>query len=152
MRTLIFISLFCLLASCRSQKEVQKDVSLALDSVAHGESHRTIVQIDSIIRSARLDFDTLEVVVERPVAEATAPEVIRLKAVRGSVTDSRQQQSMALEHYNRLDTVAYKVSSADRSTEHTATTRVYNPPNGTAAVIVTIIVIGCLVCVFYRKR
>lgn len=58
----------------------------------------------------------------------------------------------SVEAYNSLDTVAYKQSAIEASTEHTATTRLYNPPNGTAAVIITILVIGCLVYVFCRTR
>ena len=128
------------------------DKSLATDSLAHSEHHRTVAVIDSITRSTSFDFDTLEVTVERPTAIADAPEVIRLKAVKGRVIDRRQMFRDSVEAYNSLDTVAYKQSAIEASTEHSATTRLYNPPNGTAAVIITILVIGCLVYVFYRKR
>lgn len=152
MRHLIIILLPCILIGCKSQKNVVSDKSLATDSLAHSEHHRTLAVIDSITRSTSFDFDTLEVTVERPTAIADAPEVIRLKAVKGRVIDRRQMFRDSVEAYNSLDTVAYKQSAIEASTEHSATTRLYNPPNGTAAVIITIIVIGCLVYVFYRKR
>jgi len=104
------------------------------------------------MRSTSFDFDTLEVQVERPTAYAEKPKVIRLKAVKGRVIDKRRVERNQVEAYNQLDTVAYKKSAAEASTEHTATTRLYNPPNGTTVAIITILVIGCLIYVFYRKR
>ena len=152
MRSLILLLALALITSCRSHKELQQDKSVAVDSVARSEHHRTIATIDSMMRSTSFDFDTLEVQVERPTAYAEKPEVIRLKAVKGSVIDKRRVQRNQVEAYNQLDTVAYKKSAAEASTEHTATTRLYNPPNGTAVAIITILVIGCLIYVFYRKR
>lgn len=152
MRSLILLLALALITSCRSHKELQQDKSLAVDSVARSEHHRTIATIDSMMRSTSFDFDTLEVQVERPTAYAEKPEVIRLKAVKGRVIDKRHVERNQVEAYNQLDTVAYKKSAAEASTEHTATTRLYNPPNGTAVAIITILVIGCLIYVFYRKR
>lgn len=152
MRSLILLLALALITSCRSQKELQQDKSLAVDSVARSEHHRTIATIDSMMRSTSFDFDTLVVQVERPTAYAEKPAVIRLKAVKGRVIDNRRVQRNQVEAYNQLDTVAYKKSAAEASTEHTATTRLYNPPNGTSVAIITILVIGCLIYVFYRKR
>lgn len=152
MRSLILLLALALITSCRSHKELQQDKSLAVDSVARSEHHRTITTIDSLMRSTTFDFDTLEVQVERPTAYAEKPEIIRLKATNGRVIDQRRVQRNQVEAYNQLDTVAYKKSAAEASTEHTATTRLYNPPNGTAVAIITILVIGCLIYVFYRKR
>ena len=152
MRSVIFIIALAILTGCKSNKEVVIDKSLDLDSVARSEHHRTIATIDSVMRSTSFDFDTLEVQVERPTAYAEKPEVIRLKAVKGRVIDKRRVERNQVEAYNQLDTVAYKKSAAEASTEHTATTRLYNPPNGTAVAIITILVIGCLIYVFYRKR
>ena len=148
----IYLFPILIITSCRSHKELQQDKSLAVDSVARAEHHRTIAVIDSMMRSTSFDFDTLEVQVERPTAYAEKPEVIRLKATKGRVIDQRRVQRNQVEAYNQLDTVAYKKSAAEASTEHTATTRLYNPPNGTAVAIITILVIGCLIYVFYRKR
>lgn len=148
----IILFAICILAGCKSQKQLQSSQSVTTDSLAHSEHHRTMAVIDSISRSTSFDFDTLEVTVERPTAIADAPEVIRLKAVKGRVIDRRQMFRDSVEAYNSLDTVAYKQSAIEASTEHSATTRLYNPPNGTAAVIITILVIGCLVYVIYRKR
>ena len=152
MRSLILLLALALITSCRSHKELQQDKSLAVDSVARSEHHRTIATIDSLMHSTSYDFDTHEVQVERPTAYAEKPEVIRLKATKGRVIDQRRVQRNQVEAYNQLDTVAYKKSAAEASTEHTATTRLYNPPNGTAVAIITILVIGCLIYVFYRKR
>ena len=152
MRSLILLLALALITSCRSHKELQQDKSLAVDSVARSEHHRPIATIDSLMRSTTFGFDTLEVQVERPTAYAEKPEVIRLKATKGRVIDQRRVQRNQVEAYNQLDTVAYKKSAAEASTEHTAITRLYNPPNGTAVAIITILVIGCLIYVFYRKR
>ena len=152
MRSLILLIALALITSCRSHKELQQDKSVAVDSVARSEHHRTIATIDSMMRSTSFDFDTLEVQVERPTAYAEKPEVIRLKAIKGRVIDKRRVQRNQVEAYNQLDTVAYKKSAAEASMEHTATTRLYNPPNGTAVAFITILVIGCLIYVFYRKR
>lgn len=152
MRSLIFILALALITSCRSHKELQQDKSLAIDSVARSEHHRTIAVIDSMMRSTSFDFDTLEVQVERPTAYAEKPEVIRLKATKGRVRDQRRVQKNQVEAFNRLDTVAYRQSAAESSTEHTATTRLYNPPDGTAVLIIALVIAGILFYVFYRKR
>lgn len=152
MRSIIFILALALITSCRSHKELQQDKSLAVDSVARSEHHRTIAVIDSVIRSTSFDFDTLEVQVERPTAYAEKPKVIRLKATKGRVRDQRRVQRNQVEAFNRLDTVAYRQSAAESSTEHTATTRLYNPPDGTAVLIIALVIAGVLFYVFYRKR
>ena len=156
MRSLIFILALALITSCRSHKELQQDKSLAVDSVARSEHHRTIAVIDSAIRNIDFSFDTLKINIERPYSigdtVACQSEIIRIKAVKGRVIDRRRVHRDSVEAFNRLDTVAYHQSAAETSTEHTATTRLYNPPDGTAAVIITILVIGCLIYVFYRKR
>lgn len=152
MRSIIFILALALITSCRSHKELQQDKSLAVDSVARSEHHRTIAVIDSMMRSTSFDFDTLEVQVERPTAYAEKPEVIRLKATKGRVRDQRRVQRNQVEAFNRLDTVSYRQSAAESSTEHTATTRLYNPPDGTAVLIIALVIAGILFYVFYRKR
>lgn len=140
------------LGGCRSHKEAVNNKSLNSDSIARSEHHRTIAVIDSAIRNIDFSFDTLKINIERPVEYAEAPEIISLTATRGRVIDRRRVHRDSVEAFNRLDTIAYHQSAAEASTEHTATTRLYNPPDGTAAVIITILVIGCLIYVFYRKR
>ena len=152
MRSLIFIIALAILTGCKSQKQVVSDKSLDIDSVARSEHHRTIAVIDSAIRNIDFSFDTLKINIERPVENAERPEIIRLTATKGRVIDRRSVHRDSVEAFNRLDTVAYHQSAAETSTEHTATTRLYNPPDGTAAVIITILVIGCLIYVSYRKR
>ena len=149
---IIFLFTTFILAGCKSQKQLQTSQSVTTDSLAHSEHHRTIAVIDSITRSTSFDFDTLEVVVERPSSVGEAPEVIRLKAVKGRVIDRQQMFRDSVEAYNSLDTVRYRQSAIEASTEHTATTRAYNPPNGTAICIVAIIIAGVLIYVFCRKR
>lgn len=152
MRSLIFILALAILTGCKSHKEIVSDKTLDLDSVARSEHHRSIVTVDSVVRSIYFDFDTVEVNIERPTAYAEKPEVIRLKAVKGRVIDRRRAVRDSVEVFNRLDTVAYKKSAAETSTEHTATTRLYNPPDGTATLVIALIIAGILFYVFYRKR
>ncbi len=156
MRSLIFILALALITSCRSHKELQQDKSLAVDSVARSEHHRTIAVIDSAIRNIDFSFDTLKINIERPYSigdiVACQPEIIRIKAVKGRVVDRRRVHKDSVEAFNRLDTVAYRQSAAETSTEHTATTRLYNPPDGTAVIIIALIIVGILFFVCYRKR
>ena len=132
MRSLIFILALALITSCRSHKELQQDKSLAVDSIARSEHHRTIAVIDSAIRNIDFSFDTL--------------------AVKGRVIDRRRVHRDSVEAFNRLDTVAYRQSAAETSTEHSATTRLYNPPDGTAVLVIALVIAGILFYVFYRKR
>jgi len=164
MRTLIFIlAATAFLGGCRSHKEVVSDKSHDIDSVARSEHHRSIAVIDSVIRNIDFSFDTLKINIERPYlandtlgsqpsALGSQTEIIRIKAAKGRVIDRRRVHRDSVEAYNRLDTVAYHQSAAETSTEHTTTTRLYNPPDGTAMFVITILVIGGLLYVFYRKR
>ncbi len=156
MRSLIFILALALITSCRSHKELQQDKSLAVDSIARSEHHRTIAVIDSAIRNIDFSFDTLKINIERPYSigdtVACQSEIIRIKAVKGRVIDRRRVLRDSVEAFNRLDTVAYRQSAAETSTEHTATTRLYNPPDGTAVLIIALVIAGILFFVCYRKR
>lgn len=153
MRTVIPFLMLALIISCRSNKEVVVDTAQHTDSVARSETHRSIVTIDSLIRHTDFRFDTLKVTIERPsIIAEQPPEIIRLTAVKGRVVDRRKLQKNQLEDYNRLDTVAYKQSAVESSTEHTATTRLYNPPDGTAVAVVAIIIIAILIFLYFRKK
>ena len=152
MRTLIFLFLTCALVGCKSQKNVMASQSVNTDSLAHSEHHRTIAVIDSVVRNIDFSFDTLKINIERPVQYAEAPEIVSLTAVRGRVIDRRSAQRDSVEDFNRLDTVAYHQSAAETSTEHSATTRLYNPPDGTTVLIIALVIAGILFYVFYRKR
>ena len=140
------------LGGCRSHKETVSNKSLDRDSVARSEHHRTIAVIDSAIRNIDFSFDTLKINIERPVEYAEAPEIIRMKATKGRVIDRRRVQRNQVEAYNSLDTVAYHQSATEASTEHSTTTRLYNPPDGTVVAIFAILGIACLIYVFFRKR
>ena len=66
--------------------------------------------------------------------------------------DRRRVYKDSVEAFNQLDTVAYKKSAAEASTEHTATTRLYIPPSGTAVAVVALIIAGVLIFIFLRKK
>ena len=152
MRTLIILLVTCALLGCKSQKNVATSQSVKTDSLAHSEHHRSIAVIDSVVRNIDFSFDTLKINIERPVQFAEAPEIVSLTAVRGRVIDRRSAQRDSVEAFNRLDTVAYHQSAAESSTEHSATTRLYNPPDGTAVLVIALVIAGILFYVFYRKR
>ena len=152
MRSLIVLFLTCALVGCKSQKNIVASQSVKTDSLAHSEHHRTIAVIDSAIRHIDFSFDTLKINIERPVEYAEAPEIIRLTAVRGRVIDQRRAHRDSVEAFNRLDTIAYHQSAAEASTEHSATTRLYNPPDGTLTSVLAILIAGVLIYLFYRKR
>ncbi|MBD5336680.1 MAG: hypothetical protein HDR95_05150 [Bacteroides sp.] len=152
MRYLIFIVVLALLAGCKSHKKIVSDKSLDIDSIARSEHHRTIAVIDSLVSNIDFSFDTLKINIERPVEYAEAPEVMRLTATKGRVIDRRRVYWDSVEAFNQLDTVAYKESAAEASTEHTATTRLYNPPDGTVVSIFAILGIACLIYLFFRKK
>ena len=152
MRSLIVLFLTCTLVGCKSQKNVVASQSVKTDSLAYSEHHRTMAVIDSAMRNIDFSFDTLKINIERPVEYAEAPEIIRLTAVRGRVIDQRRAHRDSVEAFNRLDTVAYHQSAAEASTEHSATTRLYNPPDGTLISVLAILIAGVLIYLFYRKR
>lgn len=163
MRTLTpfapLLLMLAVLASCRSQKAVQKDVALTADTLAASAQHHTTATLDSAFARLSLDFDTLDITIERetpalPIDTFALPrkETVKLRAVKGNLTDTRARHRQLAEHHQSRDTLAYRLTSADRSAEHTATTRLYDPPNTTAVIILSILMIGCLIIVLYRKR
>lgn len=150
----IYLFPILILTGCKSQKETVINKSLTTDSLARSEHHRTIAVIDSAMRHIDFSFDTLKINIERPYfadTVGTQQEIIRIKAVGGRVIDRRKAEREIVEVHNRLDTVAYHQSAAETSTEHSATTRLYNPPNGTALFVIAILAIGG-VFIWYRKR
>lgn len=151
MRTLIILFLTCALVGCKSQKNVVASQSVKTDSLAHSEHHRTLAVIDSVVRNIDFSFDTLKINIVRPVQFAEAPEIVRLTATRGRVIDRRSAQRDSVEAFNRLDTVAYHQSAAESSTEHSVTTRLYNPPDGTTVLVIALVIAGILFYRFYRK-
>lgn len=152
MRTMIILFATCALVGCKSYKNIVASQSVQTDSLAHSEHHRTIAVIDSAIRHSDFSFDTLKIEIERPSSFAEKPEIIRLKATKGRVIDRQRVQRNQVEAYNSLDTVAYHQSAAEASTEHSATTRLYNPPDGTTVALFAILGIACLIYIFFRKR
>ena len=151
-----FLVIVLCVSSCGTQKQVQKDVSAATDSVVTAEHHRTIAVSDSIIKNLHFEFDTLTITVERPVhveGQAIRPtEIVRLKAVGGKLNDTRRQHKVAVEAKSRLDSTAYKANSADKSAEHTATTVAYEPPNTTSFLLFVALILGLLAYYFLHRR
>ena len=146
-------SLLCLLAlitSCRSNKAIQKDIALNVDSVAQSSHHRTVAVIDSAATRLSLDFDTLDITIERQVADV--PEVVRLRAVKGKVVNAREHQKRLAEHHEKRDKLAYKMAAADNSAEHSATTRVYDPPNSGVVIFVSLLIIAGLAYFTFRRK
>lgn len=154
--SLPFLLIVLCVSSCGTQKQVQKDVSAATDSVVTAEHHRTIAVSDSIIKNLHFEFDTLTITVERPVlveGQAIRPtEIVRLKAVGGKLNDTRRQHKVAVEAKSRLDSTAYKANSADKSAEHTATTVAYEPPNTTSFLLFVALILGLLAYYFLHRR
>lgn len=152
MRHIIIILTLAILSGCKSQRQLVSDGTLTVDSAARSDLHRTFAVADTAMRNVDFRFDTLEINIQRPVQYAEQPEVIRLRAVRGRIADSRVFSHNQIEDYNRLDTIAYRKSAAESSAEHTATTRIYNPPNGTAVALIALIIAGVWLYIFLRKN
>ena len=141
-----------LCSSCRSHKEIAVPTSADIDSCATTSTELYYIKADSALRQLRLDFDTLDITVERHVADV--PETFRLRAIKGRVIDNRQAVNNAVAGYNRLDTVAFKQRSATSRAEHSATTSIAEPPNTTwiLAVYGCVILIVIGVFVYLRHR
>lgn len=150
MRSLTLLAIVFLLASCRSQKEAQSEKVVAVDSLARSAHHRTFFQSDSIASRLNFDFDTLTVTIERQVAEV--PEVVKIRAVGGKARRAKEQQKLASDHEERLDTLAYKLASSEATAEHTATTRAYDPPNTTAVILCVLLLGGIMAYLYFRRK
>lgn len=81
MRNLTIILVLAVLAGCRSQKSVA--------GRSCSDEHHASVAVDSVERQITVDFDTVYVEIERPV------ETVRLKAVKGNISDRKVTQSLA---------------------------------------------------------
>lgn len=142
--------LLALFVSCRSHKDVQHDIALNADSVTAMTTHRTISEIDSVVGSMNIVFDTLEVDMQQQADEL--PKIIRMRAVNGKLDLSHSHQRQAVEIKSSLDSTAYTVSSAEKSSEQTASINAYNPPNTTVIGGVALIIVAIIIFIFYRKR
>lgn len=149
---LILLIVCTMLPGCKSQKSVQTDTTIAADSVAKTDRRSAIATVDSVLRTVSFRFDALDVSISRPVPNATAPEILKIRAVHGSIIDSSRSQRAQLENYNRLDSIAYHLSEAGTSTEHTSTTRVYNPPEATIVAFSLILGICILIYLFFSRN
>ena len=148
----IYLFPILILCGCKTNKNIVTDKSLATDSLAHSEHHRTTAVIDSAVRHFDFSFDTLKLEIERPGQYAEAPEIIRLKAIKGRVIDRRREHRDSVEAYNSLDTVRYRQAAVEASTEHTPTPRLYNPPDGTIIPPAALLAAADIIWLFLRKR
>lgn len=151
MKHFLLFLLLALMISCRSHKEIQNDISLKKDSVATASTHRTIATIDSVVGSLNLSFDTLEIGIQQQADET--PKIIRIRAVNGKLDLSNSRRREAVEIKSRLDSTAYNISSADKSSEQYTSSKVYNPPDTTIIVSVAVVIAAILLFfIYYRKR
>ena len=141
------------LTGCRSNKEIAIDTSLSIDSVIRSEHHRTIALSDSVMHSIHFNFDTLSLEIQNPTSSVCdKPATIRLKAVKGRVIDRRSVQRESVEVTSRLDTATYHHATAETSTGHTATTRLYNPPDGNVIIAFALLIIAAGLILYVRKQ
>ena len=129
-RFLAYVLIFTALCGCKSKKDIVASGTADIDSLRTTQTSGHILKIDTAIRRIDFAFDTLDITIERQVAADTVQRV-RIRAVKGNVIDNRKQFANDIRGYNRLDSVAYKRSSATSRAEHTATTSIAEPPNTT---------------------
>ncbi|MBD5421444.1 MAG: hypothetical protein HDR49_00220 [Bacteroides sp.] len=121
------------------------------DSLAHSINHRSIEVIDSMFHNIDFRFDSLKINIERPSQFAETPEIISLTATKGRIIDRRRAFRDSVDAFNQLDSVAYHLSADNTSTQHSATTSVYNPPDGSAIAVVVLIIAGILLFNLHKK-
>ena len=122
------------LCGCRSHKETVSKSDFEADSVAVSSATFVGASIDSAFRRFDMDFDTLLVTLRLDSAELS--QRVEFRAVRGRIHSRSRQYRDAIKAHQRLDTVAFNIASNDSTTEHTASTAVYDPPNTTAIIVV----------------
>lgn len=145
------VAILVLLPGCKSHKEIVSAGIERVDSVRTSEHYRSIATIDSVIRQTTFLFDTLEVTVERPVEYASTPEVIRLRAINGNVSDNRQQLTNSTENYNRLDSIALKKDTSQSFAQKTDNTAVYDPPDTTAILVCVVLGLTGIYIILKKK-
>lgn len=139
-----------ILTGCKSQKETQASAAADTYAVSASTLSGMTATLDSLYCNRSFNFDTLSIEIERRTDAALPPETMRIKAVNGRIADCRTSYRDSLAAYNSLDTVAFMQSTSESSKEHTATTRIYNPPDATALCIVA--AIGILLYYFTRRN
>ncbi len=150
----IILTSFVLLAlcACRTKQEAAQASSLTIDSIARSAQYRTFEQLDTFAHFINLDFDTLEIQFSESSATPNEPPVIRLKAIKGSLKEQHNAHKQQTEVYNHLDTTAYHQHAAGSSTEHTTTTRLFNPTTTTMLFPIALIVTLIAIILYFRKR
>ena len=152
MRLIMLFAALALLAGCKTNKNLNSEKAVVVDSLATSAHHRSMAVIDSLVSNIDFSFDTLKINIERPVQYAETPEVIRLAAVRGRVVARQSAERNAVAAYNRLDTIAYKQSAVEATTEHSATTRIYNPPSANLLGAVALTLAAVMLYMLIRRK
>ena len=133
-RFIPYVLLVTALCGCRSHKEVAKSTVISADTVSVHTETASLASIDSAFRCFNMDFDTLHVAMRLDSAELSRS--VEFRAVRGRIHSRSRQYRDVVKAHQRLDTIAYNITSNDSTTEHTASTGVYDPPNTTAIFVV----------------
>lgn len=105
-----------LCVACSSHKEVVSHHSGSIDSVAVGSSSLVSLSADTLLRLRSLDIDSLQVCVERQVADTT--ERIVISAPRVTLNDGSRRYVSALATYEVRDTTAFKMAHSEQSSEN----------------------------------
>lgn len=156
---ILALSLTALCASCRAKKEIAAESRNDTDSVAATVASLRTFKTDTAMRHISFDFDTLEITIQRHATDTSLyatplNETVRIRAVGGRLADRRKQTRNAIAGYNRLDTVAYRHTSASSTAEHTATTSVAEPPDTTRIILTlaALILIVSGIALYLRRR
>ncbi len=156
MRNLIIVLILWLalaiLAGCKSQTQSLHNASLSTDSIARSEHHQSTATLDSMMQCVDFSFDSLTINIEQPVEYADRPLLTRITATKGRWLNNRVLNHNQVVNYNRLDTVAYKIANTESSANHSASTRGYNPPNGTVVASIALIIAAVLFLLYLLLR
>lgn len=150
-RSLCFIlTVVAGLTACKSKKEVLVDSNVSVDSASASNLVLSSSLSGSEHHSFDFSFDSIEVRIERQTSEALMPEVVKMKVTNGRIIDRKDSQRDSVAVYNSVDSVAFKVSAATSSAEHSASTRVYSPPNATILIFLAAICVVVLIWLRFR--
>ena len=150
---LFVAALFAALISCSSHREVQSASSFSRDSVAVAASTRSLTVSDSVFRNTVLMFDTLEVQVERPAYQDSPPQSLRMRAVRGRLSDSRRETRDLAEVSQQRDSTATASDSHERKDSSSDSVAASKPPDLTVFLcFLAFIVVSVFLFLLWRRR
>lgn len=142
-----------MLTACRSHRTAVSHSEARADSTAVTRERAVVMTLDSALRSSAFVFDTLEMSVEHPAPESQAPRVIRLRAVKGSISDERRDTRRGTVNLERTDSTARHTASAGDSATAAETVTVAEPPRLTTALtVLTLALVVVLAIRIFRTR